>query len=125
MWLVNFKGSHRYFLAVDVDIRLVSAGTPISWTQYSYTDGVVRRRPVWFYPGLVIHNSECFSVLADMNSHCKIDFLSGRGILEVNLGVNPGGSCVFKSAGMRRVFQRYDVGGTAAKKRELGKTCVE
>ena len=84
-----------------------------------------RRSPVGLDPGLVVHNSERSLVLADMDSHYKIDFLSGRGILEVNFRVDPGSSRVFESAFVCRVLKRCDVGSAAAKKRELRKTCVQ
>lgn len=125
MGLVNLKRTHRDFLAVDIDICLVIAGAPISRTQDPDTDGVVRGGPVGFDAGVVIHNSECSGILPDVDSHCEIDFLSGRGIIEVNFRVNSGRSGVVKPALVYRVFQRRDVGGAAVKKRKFRDACVQ
>src|SRR5262245_58951887 len=54
--LVDFKGTYRYFFTVDVDIRFVGAGTPISRTEYPDADRMRRRSPIGFDTGLVVNN---------------------------------------------------------------------
>ena len=122
--LVNFKMTHRYLLAVDVDVCLVISGVPISRAHDPDTDGVVRRSPVWFYPCLIVYNSERFLVFAYMDSHCEIDSLAGPGMFEADFRMNPVSRCMGKPGVIRRVLERCDVGSAAGKKYQLRNACV-